>query len=147
MKIQLNRTRTSEIISFLFMILFMYAATSKLLEYSDFVTQISSSPLIATYANILAWAVPTIEFITALILFIPSLRMLGLYLSFTIMLSFTLYIFIILNFSPKVPCSCGGILSSMEWKEHFIFNIAFTILAILGLHFEKNAKQTHINII
>src|SRR3970040_1025074 len=49
------------------------------------------------------------------------------------MVMFTAYIFIILNYSPFVPCSCGGILEKMGWKEHFIFNFVFIILAAAGI--------------
>jgi len=45
------------------------------------------------------------------------------------MLMFTSYIIVILNYSSFVPCSCGGILEKIGWKEHLIFNIVFTILA------------------
>lgn len=45
---------------------------------------------------------------------------------------FTAYIIVILNYSSFVPCSCGGILEEMGWKEHLIFNIAFTILAAIA---------------
>lgn len=120
-------------IIFLFMVLFLYAATTKLLEYDLFKAQIGKSPLISKYAPVAAWMVPGVEYIIALLLFIPKFRLTGLYASFSLMLAFTAYIAFILTFSPYVPCSCGGILSDMGWTAHLVFNIGFTALAVVGI--------------
>jgi uncharacterized membrane protein YphA (DoxX/SURF4 family) len=129
----MNKINFLDIIIFLFMVLFIYAATTKLLEYDLFRAQIGKSPLITRYDHILAWLVPGVEYIVALMLFIPRFRLAGLYASFSLMFAFTAYITFILTFSPYVPCSCGGILSSMGWTEHLIFNIGFTLLAVVGI--------------
>ena len=60
-------------------------------------------------------------------------RLIGLYAAFTLMTMFTVYIIAILQFSYKIPCSCGGILESMGWTEHLIFNIGFVLLAVGGI--------------
>ena len=46
---------------------------------------------------------------------------------------FTAYIYILLNYSSFVPCSCGGILESLTWKEHMLFNIGFMAAAVIGI--------------
>lgn len=33
----------------------------------------------------------------------------------------------------NIPCSCGGILESLGWREHLYFNLAFIALAVLAL--------------
>jgi uncharacterized membrane protein YphA (DoxX/SURF4 family) len=133
LKLKITNTVVLDGIVFLFMVLFIYAATTKLMEYDLFKAQIGKSPLITKYAHLLAWMVPGVEYVVALLLFIPRFRLIGLYASFSLMFAFTAYIAFILTFSPYVPCSCGGILSSMGWTEHLIFNIGFTLLAILGI--------------
>lgn len=129
-----------DVIIFLFMFLFIYAAVTKLLEYDLFKAQIGKSPLITRYASIFAWLVPLVELLVAAMLFFPRLQLLGLYGSFSLMFAFTGYIAFILTFSPYVPCSCGGILSSMGWTEHLIFNIGFTVLAVVGI--TLNVRET-----
>ena len=129
----MKRSNFIDIIVFLFMVLFVYAATSKLLEYDLFRAQMSRSPLITKQADTLAWLVPGAEYLTALMLFVPRFRLAGLYASFSLMFAFTAYIAFILGFSPYVPCSCGGILNSMGWTEHLVFNIFFTGLAVTGV--------------
>lgn len=130
------------IIASLFIILFLYAAVTKLMEYDKFVTQLGKSPLITNYSAILAWLVPIIEIAIALLLIFPKTTLLGLYISMALMAMFTFYIIFIMNFSPYIPCSCGGILSQLGWKEHLIFNIAFTILGILGVFLKSQTGKT-----
>jgi uncharacterized membrane protein YphA (DoxX/SURF4 family) len=131
-----------DIILFLIIALFVYAAVSKLIDYERFEATIGKSPLIAKHATWVAIAVPGIEILISLILIIPRLRLVGLYLAFMLMAMFTLYIAFILTFSPYVPCSCGGILNSMGWSEHLIFNITFIGIALAGILITKPADAT-----
>lgn len=135
-----------DFIIFLFMILFIYAATMKLAEHDIFKAQIGKSPLIMSYADLFAWIVPLSEFLVVILLFIPRFVLLGLYGSFSLMFAFTLYILFILLFSPYVPCSCGGILNKMGWTEHLIFNIAFTILAIVGIALHTRRSKNNVSL-
>ena len=109
----------TEIISMLFLLLFVYAAVSKLLDYQKFKIQLVQSPLLATYASILVWFIPTLELIIAMIL-LSKYKSLGLKLCLGLMIVFTIYIWYTLNYSDYIPCSCGGIISDLNWTEHFL---------------------------
>ena len=122
-----------EIICFLFILLFVYAAMSKLLVFDEFKIQIGQSPMLTPFVSIVAWTIPCLEIVIALMLILPRFRLLGLYAAFNLMVLFTVYIFIILNFSNDIPCSCGGVLEKLGWTEHLIFNIVFVILAVIGI--------------
>lgn len=129
-------------ISYLYVFLFTYAAISKLLDYNDFSIKIGQSPLLSAFASYIAIGVPVIEIIIAAALCFPSWRNTGLFASLYLMMAFTVYIFIILNFSSYVPCSCGGILESLGWTEHLIFNIVFVMLAIIALILSRYNPQS-----
>lgn len=122
-----------EVISFLYILLFVYAAISKLLDFENFQVQLGQSPLVSSFAGIVSWVVPITELLIAGLLLFSSTRFLAMWAAFSLMTIFTAYIFIILNYSPFVPCSCGGILEKMGWQEHFIFNFVFMILAAAGI--------------
>ncbi|WP_417558494.1 DoxX family protein [Mesoflavibacter zeaxanthinifaciens] len=122
-----------ESISLLFILLFVYAGISKLLEFQDFQTQLGQSPLLAAFAIPVSYGVIGVELITSLLLVFENTRKWGLYLSFLLMVMFTTYIVIILNFTSFTPCSCGGVLEAMGWTEHVIFNIGFIALACISL--------------
>ncbi|MFV5687823.1 MauE/DoxX family redox-associated membrane protein [Flavobacterium sp. ZT3R25] len=122
-----------EFICLLYILLFVYAAVSKLLDFENFQVQLGQSPLLSTFASWVSWLVPIIELILALLLFFPKWRMIALFAAFSLMVMFTAYIYIILNYSSFVPCSCGGILEKLGWTEHLIFNVVFIILAAAGI--------------
>jgi len=137
-----------EIISLLFILLFVYASISKLLEFNDFQTQLGQSPLLAAFAVPVSYGVIGIELATAGLLAWEKTRKLGLYTAYLLMVLFTTYIVIILNFTPFTPCSCGGVLESLGWTEHLVFNVGFILLAILGVitykHRDTSSKNRRV---
>lgn len=122
-----------QISSGLFILLFLYAAANKILDFQKFKVQLGQSPILTDYAGIIAWLIPAIEIGIALLLVFPKTMLTGLYASFGLMVMFTAYIYISLNFTERVPCSCGGILEKMGWTEHLIFNIFFVILGLIAI--------------
>ncbi|MEA9414308.1 MauE/DoxX family redox-associated membrane protein [Flavobacterium sp. PL02] len=140
MKLNVNiKSIILDAICLLYILLFVYAAVSKFRDFENFQTQLGQSPLLSAFASWVAWVVPLVELIIVVFLIFPKLRNIGLFASFSLMVMFTTYIYIILNYSSFVPCSCGGILEKLGWKEHLIFNLIFIVLAILGLflYYEK----------
>ena len=137
-----TRTITIEIICLLYIVLFVYAAASKLLDFENFQVQLGQSPLLSAFAGWVSWGVPIIELMISLLLIFRRYRLVGLYAAFGIMVMFTSYIVIILNFSSFVPCSCGGILEKLGWTEHLFFNVIFIALAFIGILLIKADKGT-----
>lgn len=132
LKVTSLKTILVETISVLLIILFVYSAISKLLEFQNFQAQLGQSPLLSAFTGFVSYSVLILEFVIALLLAIPKTRYVALLASFALMLMFTAYIIVILNYSSFIPCSCGGILEKLGWKEHLIFNITFTILAAIA---------------
>jgi hypothetical protein len=123
-----------QLISYLFILLFVYASVSKLLEFQDFQTQLGQSPLLGAFAVPISFGVIGVELGLAFMLCLEKYRRIGLYGSFVLMVMFTAYIIIILNFTSFTPCSCGGVLESMGWTEHLIFNVFLIVLAAIGIY-------------
>ena len=122
-----------EVICFLFIFLFMYAAVSKLLDYERFKIELGKSPLLTEIASWVAIGIPLIEIIISILLALPGLRLLGLYASFSLMVMFTAYLIAILQFSFYIPCTCGGVLQKLNWDTHIAFNGVFIMLAVIGI--------------
>lgn len=129
-------------ITYLYVALFFYAATSKLIDYDKSELQMAKSPIISNYSHILVWLVPATEIIIGFLLIVPKTVLNGLYAALTLMILFTVYIYSILNFSNTVPCSCGGVLQQMSWEQHFLFNVLFIAFAIAGIYFKINTNKT-----
>ena len=122
-----------EIIRLLFIILFVYAATSKLIDYNTFLSQLSQSPLLVLIERPVALTIPIAELVIAVLLCFQTSFLFALYASYTMMVLFTAYIVAITRFSEYVPCSCGGILSRMNWNQHLLFNCAFVAAGAFGI--------------
>jgi len=126
-------TISVHIICYAYALLFVYAAVSKGLDYDNFVSQLGQSPLLSAFATWVAWLVPLLEIVLAIALLTPKTRFCALFGSYNLMIMFSAYIYIILNYSPFIPCSCGGILEKMGWTEHLAFNIAFVLLGFFAI--------------
>ena len=135
-----KKTIVTDIISALFILLFVYTAITKLVENEGFRAVLSQSPLIGIKATILSWVFPILELITAALLFFPKMRKLGFASSLFLMLIFTGYITYMISFARHLPCSCGGVISLMTWPQHLIFNIFFTALASIALRLTVKNK-------
>jgi hypothetical protein len=127
----------------LYILLFVYAAMNKGLDFEKFQVQLGQSPLLSAFADWISWTVLIIEFAIVFFLVIPKTKIKALYAGFCLMSMFTAYIFIMLNYSSFLPCSCGGILEKMNWRQHLVFNIFFVVIGGLALilHHEKNHVQ------
>lgn len=135
------KNRITDIICALLAVLFVYAASSKLFDYNQFRVQLGNSPLIALYAGVIAWVVPTVELVIVLILTVKNTRSYGLQLSLVLLIIFTGYIAGMLLSGTHLPCSCGGVISGLSWKEHLLFNLFFMALNITGIVLEKKESQ------
>lgn len=125
-------------ISYLFIALFLYTAVSKLMTFESFQHVLGRSPLIGHYNTFVAWTIPVTEIVVSVFLLIPNVKKIGLYLSLLLMLTFTIYLIYMLMSGSQLPCHCGGVISTMSWKEHIIFNAGFILLAIVGITTQKH---------
>jgi uncharacterized membrane protein YphA (DoxX/SURF4 family) len=137
----MKRTTILEVIIFLYAILFFYTGISKLMDYSVFKEQLAESPILTPVAPLIAGILPWIEFFIVVMLIIPRWRLKGLYAALSMMTAFTIYIIILVSFSDKLPCSCGGIISELSWPQHIILNGAFILLAVWSLALQKKIKK------
>lgn len=133
-------------VPFLLIILFTYAAASKLMDIDRFRSQLYLQPFAHGLANVLLYALPAIELIVAVLLCFNRTRFAGLLLSTLLMAVFTTYIsLVLLHYWGKVPCSCGGILQHMSWPVHLAFNWAFMIAGVtaIALHLTERKHRHH----
>lgn len=130
-----------ETVSFTFVLLFVYAAINKLMDVEKFKVQVGLSPLLTAISDLIVFGIPLLELVIAFILCFPKLRFVGLFCAFSLMTMFTAYIIAILKFSDFVPCSCGGILENLGWREHLVFNIALVVLAVAGIFALESTKD------
>lgn len=117
-------------------LLFIYTATDKLLDYGKYVAQMQMVPLplMQAAAPILGLAVPLAELAVVALLFTDRLRKIGLISALALMCSFEIYIGAMLLSGIQLPCPCGGLVSTMDWSQHLIFNATFIVLLAFALY-------------
>jgi len=122
-----------EITCYLLVFLFVYTGVNKLLDRSSFEAVLLQSPLVRNYAFLISWSLPLIEILIAVLLLLKKYRQTGLILSLIVLSVFTLYIGYMVLFVPSLPCSCGGVLKELSWRNHILFNLFFILLALISL--------------
>jgi hypothetical protein len=129
----------------LLIFLWVYTALAKLSQLNTSVVFLMKSPL-APVARQLAIAIPALELLIAIFLVIPSTQPLGLRCSLVLLTIFRLYIGYMLLYFPGRPCNCGGVINTMTWTQHIIFNIFFiaiTALSIKWFHHKRVVQPGH----
>ncbi len=126
-----------EIVVALYVLLFLYTAIMKFRDIPFFIGSMSHTPLLRPFAGILAGMIPTMEIAIAILLIIPRTRHYGLLTGTGLMAIFTLYVTFILTTMKELPCSCGGVIQQLKWKEHLIFNSGFLLAGILACYWNK----------
>lgn len=135
------KSRMLIIIVMLLILLFSYTAISKLIDFRSFQIEMHNQPLPKSLTTFLIYCLPSLElFIAGTLLFERSL-LIGLIISLTIMLFFTVYAVLILSGSfGWIPCSCGGIIKNLSWKQHLFFNLIIDILIVWAMFLHNRMK-------
>ncbi|WP_147322020.1 MauE/DoxX family redox-associated membrane protein [Mucilaginibacter conchicola] len=129
----------------LLVLLFTYAAVSKLADPATARQQMYNQNIPPEAAGILWILVPAAELLTTALLFSERTRTAGLLLSAVLMAVFTGYIALVLaGLWDRVPCSCGGVLQNLSWRAHFIFNIFFLALSTTAWYQRYKGKAENL---
>nr|WP_295924697.1 MauE/DoxX family redox-associated membrane protein [uncultured Dyadobacter sp.] len=131
----LRKQRQIWMVAGLLIVLFTYTGISKLLNLDEFERELARQTLPGCSKQPLLWLIPATELIVAGLLVYRPTRQTGFYGSALLMLLFTGYMgLVLLNFFDRVPCSCGGVIKEMGFATHFVFNLIFLALSILGIY-------------
>jgi len=130
-----------DIIAGLLILLFVYTALSKLDNYSFFQAQLNLYPFIGLFGGTLAWAIPGMELLIAILLLLPAHRRKGLMGALILLIAFTIYLLLMILYTPDLPCSCGGVIQSLTWTQHIFFNCGFIIITFIAVLVSKRTEN------
>lgn len=131
------QSKIAEVISVIFIFVFTYTALNKFLSFSQFKSILQNLPLIGRLAPVTSVIIPSVEALISIFLIVPNTRKLALQVSAWLMILFTLYIAYMLASGSQLPCSCGGILKELSWKQHLALNIFLACLAFAGYRLSR----------
>ena len=142
----MKRKMIVEVIAFLLMLLFLFASVSKWLAFKTFIGDINNQPFPNWLTPWITNLLPPIEVLIVLALMFEKTRTAGFYASLILMSAFSIYsAAVLLKFFDYIPCSCGGIIKILSWRDNLILNLFFVAISIVGILLRKNrfGKEGH----
>lgn len=132
-----------ELIAYGYAFLYMFTGYGKLTHVEEFIDGNSKIPLVGQYAELIGWGIPTLEILLAVLLVLPFLKVkkIALWSSVVLMGIFTLYLATMLIFVPDRLCNCGGVIESMDWTTHLIFNLSWLGAGVFAIKTLKKYKR------
>ena len=120
-------------------LLLFYTAAAKLLDLERFESELGNQVLPSWSLPVLLWLIPAAELAVVVLILTRRFRLAGLFGAAALMAVFTGYMgLVLLNVFDRVPCSCGGVLKSMDFEVHFVFNLFFLLLSITGTWLQRS---------
>lgn len=129
------------LISALFIGLFIYTASDKLFTIAEFTEFIAKLKYLNAAPELVAFSIPTAEILVSLLLLFPQSRKTGLVASLFLMTAFTIYLIYMKITMENLPCHCGGVISRLNWTQHIWFNLLFTLMAIAGISLQRKHQK------
>ncbi|MGF2412933.1 MauE/DoxX family redox-associated membrane protein [Ferruginibacter sp.] len=129
-------------INSLLVILLVYTGTSKLIDHNLFKEQLARMGYLKSVAAFLSIALPVSEILTGVFIAFKSTTQIGLWSASILMTVFTLYVALMLaDNKTKLPCSCGGVIKALSWKNHLWLNTFFMLAAWLNTYLTGIRKR------
>lgn len=132
-----NDSLKTQTVAAVLILIFIYSAVNKIIDWKSFMLSLQSSPFIGKNAYTAAWIILFIHFVAAGLLFLPVYRLKGFCLSFIYTLFCSVYISTVLLMNVPLPCSCIGLLRSLSWQQQLFLNIILSLWSVTGILFYK----------
>jgi len=126
------------IISSSLTLFFIYVGVSKYSDFSRFIYDMHNQPIPKQLSNSIIWLLPPLEILIAIFLLLDKTVLIGLYTSVFTMIVFTLYSAAVLaKYFENIPCSCGGIIRGLTWKQQLFLTSFICLISIIGIYNHK----------
>ena len=140
-----QRSYLLQALSGVFIFLLVYTASSKLLNPAPFRVVLKQVPLLGKEVSFWAAAIPLAEIGITLLLVFEGSRRVGMYGTLVLIGLFTGYLLYLLLAAPHLPCSCGGLIGALSWKQHLVLNTALAGLASWGCSLSRRRYTPEYN--
>lgn len=126
------------ILTLLLLGLWIPSLIEKLTDFPMFMFAMMGQYFPIWFNKTLIGVLPIAEGLIIGLLLKPRKNLLGMCISFLLMLGFTGYVGVAaLSDWVKIPCGCMKLISNMSWLGHFFFNLSFLILSGVGIILSK----------
>lgn len=140
--IRIRKNLLTEASAIVIALVFVYTAGSKVLDMEATRNAFMNQPIPKWMAMGLVYIIPSVEFVSGILLLVPKARKIGFGIAVVLMGLFTGYVALVLTgIFGRIPCSCGGIVSTLGWSEHLVLNIVLLALAVGGFKGEGGRRK------
>ncbi|WP_111672704.1 MauE/DoxX family redox-associated membrane protein [Algoriphagus litoralis] len=130
-----------EVSALLLSFLYAYTAIAKIYDWQETKLAMYNQVVPDWSKDLLLFGIPGLEMVLAVMLLVPKFRRFGFRLSTLMMGLFTTYVaWVWFGLAGRVPCSCGGIISSLTWGQHLILNLVFLGISVFGIWVERRKE-------
>jgi len=118
-------------------LVFLYTGIAKIYDWQGTKMAFHNQVFPVWMAEALVISLPPVEILAGLMLLVPKTRKMGLAASVVMMAVFTGYVGLVLTgIFGRIPCSCGGMISTLGWEEHLILNLVLLGIGVWGWRYE-----------
>ncbi|WP_394678503.1 MauE/DoxX family redox-associated membrane protein [uncultured Sphingobacterium sp.] len=127
--------RLPDLIIYGYAFMYMYTGWAKFMNMATFISGNSKIPYLGAYAKLIGYGIPALEIVLAILLIVPVywIKRFALRTATLLMGTFTIYLCLMVRFVENKLCHCGGVIESMGWKTHIVFNLIWLIAGIFAL--------------
>lgn len=135
-----KRKVLSEVITLLIIVVLIYAAINKFINYRSFRLVLGITPSLKEMVSVLTWAIPLIELSIAILVMLQKTKIVGLYLSICLFFIYLLGMFQLKLYAPNIR---GGLLDGLSFTQYVIVNTFLLTLSLAGiLLYSVNKRPT-----
>ena len=127
------------------LIVFAFAAITKLLEQEKFYTNLVNSPILelpSLVIHIMAWLIPILEVFVVIGLIWKRFQVQAIYLIVILLITYIIYTLAILLVAPYSPCSCGGVIALIGWTQHLYLQIGLLSLTFVEMYYHFKISKS-----
>jgi hypothetical protein len=137
--------RLPYICSSVLIFIFFYSGLQKLIDFENFFSNISKSPIIpSNLSKLIAYFIIYFELVIVFFLLTNKYKQIGFLMSFFLLILFEGYIILMILYSPYLPCSCGGFIEQLSWTQHIYFNVFLIACSITGFMKNNSSQQIYL---
>lgn len=139
---------SENIFSYLIAVIFSYSFFIKVQDFINFKKKMFQSELINNdLVPLFSYTIPFIEITIAMCILFNIKKSVFLYISFFVLIIFTIYLIALNEYSLFNGCSCGGIFENLTYFQHIIVNLTFIIFNFLAIVLSRlnNKRIKHNN--
>lgn len=119
-------------------VVWTYTGFDKLVRFKESRKAFLNQAMPNELEEILAYVIPGVELLLALLLLFSVTRWWGYVGSALLLTVFITYVGLIwVGAFPRVPCNCAGIIESLGWAQHFWMNLGLIGVAVFGVWLER----------